>query len=165
MSLLGAVAYLAHTRIDVVVFICALQRHTSKPQVQHVKKLNKLLSWVQKNPRKLVYRRFAGGDSALAKGTHLRAVSDAAYKKEVDDGYSLRGAVFCNRLCPLLGAVGRALLDCIYQLFSASSMCDTSRKLVSIIGLLAWWCTDEGGLLHTTGKRHMISELAVLDQL
>ena len=40
MSLLGAAAYLAHTRLDVVVFICALQRHTSKPQVQHVRKLN-----------------------------------------------------------------------------------------------------------------------------
>ena len=43
MSLLGAVAYLAHTRVDAIVFICALQRHTSKPQVQHVKKLDKLL--------------------------------------------------------------------------------------------------------------------------
>ena len=58
MSLLGAVAYLAHTRLDVVVFICALQRHKFKPQAQHVKKLNKLLTWVKKNPRKLVYRRF-----------------------------------------------------------------------------------------------------------
>ena len=27
MSLLGAVAYLAHTRVDIVVFFCALQRH------------------------------------------------------------------------------------------------------------------------------------------
>ena len=31
MSLLGAVAYLTHTRMDVAVFICALQRHTSAP--------------------------------------------------------------------------------------------------------------------------------------
>ena len=28
MSLLGAIAYLSHTRIDIVVFICAFQRHT-----------------------------------------------------------------------------------------------------------------------------------------
>ena len=28
MSLLGAIAYLSHTRVDVCVFICALQRHT-----------------------------------------------------------------------------------------------------------------------------------------
>ena len=84
MSLLGAVAYLAHTRLDVVVFICALQRHTSKPQVLHVRKLNKLLTWAKKYPRKLVYRRFdnsTGGScptEASACLTHLRVVSDAA---------------------------------------------------------------------------------------
>ena len=37
MSLLGAVAYLVHTRVDVVVFICALQRVASKPKVEHSK--------------------------------------------------------------------------------------------------------------------------------
>jgi len=57
MSLLGAVAYLAHTRVDVVVFISALQRHASKPQVQHARKLNKLLSWIQKHPKRLLARR------------------------------------------------------------------------------------------------------------
>ena len=28
--------------------------------------------------------------------SHLRVVSDAAYKKEVEDGYSMRGALFCR---------------------------------------------------------------------
>ena len=99
MSLLGAVAYLAHTRLDVVVFICALQRHTSKPQIQHVRKLNKLLNWVKRNPRKLMYRRYTGGSrqaEASSPKTHLRVVSDAAYKKETEDGYSLRGALYCR---------------------------------------------------------------------
>ena len=45
-SLLGAVAYLAHTRVDIVVFICALQRVTHKPQIQHARRLNKLLTWI-----------------------------------------------------------------------------------------------------------------------
>jgi hypothetical protein len=88
MSLLGAVAYLAHTRADVVVFISALQRHTAKPQIQHIRKLNKLLSWVQKHPKRLHYRRMSGSH------THLRVVSDAAFKREAEDGYSLRGALF-----------------------------------------------------------------------
>ena len=39
MSLLGAVAYLSHTRIDALVFISALQRHNSKPQIINVKRL------------------------------------------------------------------------------------------------------------------------------
>ena len=98
MSLLGAVAYLSHTRIDVVVFICAGQRYSSKPQIQHVKRLNKLLTWIQRNPKKLVYKRFqtAGHTDSRQPGTHLRILSDAAYKKETDDGYSLRGALYCR---------------------------------------------------------------------
>ena len=53
MSFLGAIAYLSHTRIDVVVFICAGQRYAAKPQVQHARRLNKLLTWIQRNPKKL----------------------------------------------------------------------------------------------------------------
>ena len=92
MSLLGAIAYLSHTRIDIVVFICAFQRHTHKPQVQHARKLNRLLNWIQKNPRKFVYKCLSKGKQAPP--THLRVISDAAYKKETEDGYSLRGALF-----------------------------------------------------------------------
>ena len=36
MSLLGAVAYLSHTRPDIVVFVSALERQNAKPQVIHV---------------------------------------------------------------------------------------------------------------------------------
>ena len=43
-SLLGAVAYLAQTRVDIVVFICALQRVTHKPTILHVRRLNRLLT-------------------------------------------------------------------------------------------------------------------------
>ena len=58
MSLLGAVAYLSHTRVDVIVFICALQRHTSSPTIEHARKLNKLLRWIQRHPKKLRYAAF-----------------------------------------------------------------------------------------------------------
>ena len=58
MSLSGAIAYLTHTRIDIVVFICAFQRHTHRPTALHARKLNKLLTWIRKNPRKLVSKRF-----------------------------------------------------------------------------------------------------------
>ena len=67
MSLLGAVAYLSHTRVDVAVFICALQRHTHKPLNMHARRLNQLLTWIQRNPRKLEYDRFGGnGGSTFA---------------------------------------------------------------------------------------------------
>ena len=78
MSLLGAIAYATHTRVDVMVFIVAMQRQNHSPEVQHVRKLNKLLRWVQRNPKKLSY------NSLPSKDSHLRIISDAAFKKDTE---------------------------------------------------------------------------------
>ena len=87
MSLLGAVAYALMTRIDVAVFVCALQRMTHKPKIIHIKRLNAVLRWMQANPKRLTFQ--------SVKGTsHLRCVGDAAFKKEEEAGHSLRGALF-----------------------------------------------------------------------
>ena len=42
ISLLGAIAYATLTRVDIMVFIVALQRHGHSREVQHVRRLNKL---------------------------------------------------------------------------------------------------------------------------
>ena len=87
MSLLGAVAYALMTRIDVAVFVCALQRVTHKPKIIHIKRLNAVLRWMQANPKRLTFR--------PAKGlSTLRCVGDAAFKREEEAGHSLRGALF-----------------------------------------------------------------------
>ena len=89
-SLLGAVAYLYLTRTDVLVFISGLQRWAHKPKIIHVKRLNKVLRWVQRNPRKLEYPPFD------LSGKHFRIVSDAAFKKEDEKGHSLRGTLYLS---------------------------------------------------------------------
>ena len=81
MSLLGDVAYLSHTRVDLTVFIIALNRRNHNPEVQHSRKLNKLLRWLQRRPKKLTYKRMPGIQWG---GSHLRVISDAAFKKEAD---------------------------------------------------------------------------------
>ena len=86
MSLLGAVAYLYLTRTDVLVFVSACQRHGHKPSIIHVKRLNTIVRWLQRNPKKLAYVRFE------PKNTHLRIISDAAFKQEEEKGHALRGA-------------------------------------------------------------------------
>jgi len=98
-SLLGAVAYLAHTRLDVVVFVSALQRNSHQSKLEHLKRLNKLLSWIQHHPKKILYKggRKTGG-CGIAEASHLRIISDAAFKKETDDGYSLRGVVYVRAI-------------------------------------------------------------------
>ena len=88
ISLLEAIAYATHTRVDVMVFIVALQRRKHTPEVQHVRKLNKVLRWVQRNPKKLSYKKLTSED------THLRIVSDAAFKKGTEKCHCLRGALY-----------------------------------------------------------------------
>jgi hypothetical protein len=74
--------------MDVLVFISACQRYAHKPQIIHVKRLNVIVRWIQKNPQSITYRHFG---QIL---THLRVISDAAFKKEEEKGHSLRGSVF-----------------------------------------------------------------------
>ena len=156
MSLLGAVAYLSHTRVDVSVFICALQRHTAKPQLQHVRKLNKLLNWVQKNPRKLHYGSLGGSRTTEAKDrqTHLRIISDAAYKRETDDGYSLRGALFCRGEGRTTEAFVRTDTPVHVIDWACKSQRHVTRSTFSAELLGAGDATDQGILIS-----HMLREL------
>ena len=145
MSLLGAVAYLAHTRVDALVFISALQRHNSKPQVIHVKRLNKLLAWLQAHPKKLTYRRFGDGgrnNPEAARQTHLRIVSDAAFKREGDTGHCLRGAVF-------LRAPGQKEKD-----FTNSS----------VVHMIEWVCKGQRHVARSTFAAELLSAGDATDQ-
>ena len=133
-SLLGAVAYLYLTRVDILVFISACQRHAHAPKIIHVKRLNSITRWVQRNPKKLRYRPLGGT------GTHLRVVSDAAFKKEEDKGHSLRGSVYlraagttskefhCNGIVHLLEYLCKALRHVTRSTFSAElhAGCDSA---------------------------------------
>ena len=49
-SVLGAIAYSVLTRPDVAVFVSALQRWSHEPNIIHVKRLNAVVRWAQRNP-------------------------------------------------------------------------------------------------------------------
>ena len=57
MSLLGGLAWLVLTRLDICVYVQCMQRHAQSPRVEDVRKLNRLLIWVQKRPAGIVYMR------------------------------------------------------------------------------------------------------------
>ena len=62
-----------------------------------MRRLNKLMRWVQRHPKRLKYNRLVGGGRTAEAGvgpTHLKIVSDAAFKKETEKGHCLRGALF-----------------------------------------------------------------------
>ena len=88
-SVLGALNFALLTRCDIAVFVGALQRVAHKPTILHCKRLNAVLRWAQRNPAQLRYQRFK-----TQSNQHLRVYSDAAFKKEEEDGHSMRGALY-----------------------------------------------------------------------
>ena len=105
MSLLGALAYGILTRLDVAVLVVALQRAAHKCKYIHVKRLNTLVRWVQQHPLTLTYQRL--NTDGRAAETHLRCLSDAAFRNEGDTGHALKGAAFM-RIAAAPGHYGSA---------------------------------------------------------
>eukprot|EP00435_Cladocopium_sp_Y103_P057491 s245_g19.t2 len=87
LSLLMTVAYALLTRIDVAVYVTALQRECQKPKPIHVRRLNLLLRWMQKNPRGLRYRKMPEYPNSIVQ------FSDSGFKARSEDGLSVRGLV------------------------------------------------------------------------
>jgi len=87
LSVLGAVAFTTLTRHDVAVYVAALQRAAHKATTIHLKRLNALVRWMKRNPRRVVFPQ-------MGEPTKLMAVSDSSFKK-VDEEYchSMRGCI------------------------------------------------------------------------
>ena len=122
-----------------MVFIVALQRHGHNPEVQHVRKLNKLLRWVQRNPKKIAYKRLATQE------THLRIISDAAFKKETEKGHCLRGALY-------LRAPG----------ITTESFVATQKE--TIVHMLDWVCKNQRHVNRSTFSAELLSAGDAVDQ-
>ena len=87
LSLLMTVAYALLTRIDVAVYVTALQRISHVAQPIHVKRLNHLVRWMKQNPRKLVYQKLDEYPTCLV------VYSDSGFQAKSDTGLSVRGMV------------------------------------------------------------------------
>lgn len=91
LSLLMALAFTLLTRIDLHVYVVALQRHAQNPLCGHIRKLNTLVRWAQTNHLALVFR-------PIKCIRHLEIHSDGAFRKEEKEGQAagraMRGAVF-----------------------------------------------------------------------
>ena len=91
MSLLGGLSWLVLTRVDICVYVQCMQRHAQSPRVEDVRKLNRLLRWVQKRPAGIVYFKRKAKDLQW----RIAAVSDSAFRSLEDSstGLALRGFV------------------------------------------------------------------------
>jgi hypothetical protein len=67
--------------------VAALQKAATKATILHVRRLNALVRWAQRNPKSVCYRRLPRYPDSLVQ------VSDSAFKADGDTGLSLRGIV------------------------------------------------------------------------
>ena len=81
LSLLMALAFTMLTRIDLSVYIIALQRHAQEPKTIHIRRLNALVRYAQRHPLKLEYRKMNPSDT-------LEIHSDAGFRREEKEGES-----------------------------------------------------------------------------
>ena len=75
LSLLMALAYALQTRVDLGVYVVALQRIAHEPTFMHLRRLNALVRWSQKHPLQLKY-------SKMKCQQLLEVHSDAEFRKE-----------------------------------------------------------------------------------
>ena len=89
MSLLGGIAWLVLTRVDISVFVQALQRRAHAPRVCDLKRLNIVTRYAKRRPLGLFYGKL------LTPNPKLLTFSDAAFKALVEEssGLALRGCV------------------------------------------------------------------------
>ena len=111
-SLVMAVAYTLITRVDLCIYCVALQRVTAAPSNLHVRRLNALVRWAQRNPLAIKYCK-------MKCGMCLRTFTAAGFKREeltngatVATGRAVRGAVYI-RMASNSPVAGRAIAPAV----------------------------------------------------
>jgi hypothetical protein len=165
LSLLMALAYTLQTRPDIAVYVNALQRYAQKPQVIHVKRLNAVVRWAQRNPLSLQFHHMEPSHT-------IEVHSDAGFRREEDDdqhatGRSTRGANYmrlgkdrngkeiCHLIdwdCGSIKTVTRSTF--VSELQAAISATDSSLMLALTFHEIAKGpvTPKEGMLLRESGK-------------
>ena len=87
MSALGSVAWLNQTRMDIAIYVQALQRNAKAPTAAHMSRLSCVIKWVKRKPMHMCYKRIP---SAWMK---LLVCSDAAFRREDKSGLAMRGSI------------------------------------------------------------------------
>ena len=87
LSGLGSLAWLVQTRMDVAIYIQALQRNAKKPTVSHMLRLCCVIKWCKRKPCHLRYC-FLPSDYFK-----VLVCNDAAFRREDSSGLAMRGSI------------------------------------------------------------------------
>ena len=142
LSLLMAVAYTLQTRVDLCVYVNALQRHAQTPTILHVRRLNAIVRWAQRNPLSLMYRR-------MTPDGHLTIYSDAGFRKEEKEGETTGRAVRgANYVRSGKGPSGKGVVHLLH--WDCSAIKTVTRSTFTSELQAAIMATETGVLLATT---------------
>ena len=83
----GAIAWMAQTRIDVLVHIQSLQRATKSPTIGHLIRLNIVIKWIKRKPLHIKYHRLQTPNLITL------VINDAAFRREDSTGLAMRGSL------------------------------------------------------------------------
>ena len=86
MSLIGGLAWCVQTRIDVAIFVGALQRRLQKPCVEDLLNLNRVLRYVKAKPLAMVFKK-------IPNPWRIVAISDSGFKGEDQDHLAIRSGI------------------------------------------------------------------------
>ena len=87
LSGLGSLAWLVQTRMDVAVYIQALQRNAKRPTVAHLARLRAVIRWCKRKPSYLRYCFLA------TEWFKVLVCNDAAFRREDSSGLAMRGSI------------------------------------------------------------------------
>jgi hypothetical protein len=86
LSLLGGLSWLSQSRLDVAIYVQALQRAAKSPNIGNLLRLNLVTKWVRRKKSTLWYRQLKGILKILA-------LSDAAFRREDRTGLAMKGSI------------------------------------------------------------------------
>ena len=94
-TLLGPLAWLLQTRIDVAVYVAMLQRHCKAPKAEHLRKMNRLLRYIHRNPQGLTYEQ-------LPVLCRLILVGDSAFQAPATEAEATDPLAMCSYIIDLV---------------------------------------------------------------
>jgi len=93
-SLLGGLSWVCQTRLDVNIYVGALQRKNKAPTVEHLLRLNRIVKWIRRRPLKIRYTNlYKHAASSEPRSLRTTVISDSAFRKEDAAGLAMRGFI------------------------------------------------------------------------
>ena len=102
MALLGGCAWVLQTRMDIAIYVASLQRHSKKPKAVHMRRLNRLIKYLQRTPKAITHHK-------LKPPIFLISIADSAFQSQKNgDPLVMRG--FMLALAEMIFKDGKVFL-------------------------------------------------------